>query len=196
MTMRKPIKRTMRPRMPNSETLQASAERLEQRQEPAPERLSREQESRASERVHERYDDVWEPGGLLTTEQFPARPGFVQRWVRTHIHGVDDPSNVMRKMNERWRPRMADTVPADCNVPTIDYRGKSVIGIHGTILMERRIEDHNAHQKHHRELVKAQMRSQKENLFSIHRPGEAFGAPHYEENTSRVERGRGAIMDD
>lgn len=162
----------------------------------SPERLSRTQEARAAEPVHEPYADIWEPSGLLNTDNMPPRAGYVQRWVRTHVHGLDDPSNVMRKFNERWRPRLADSVPAGAYVPTIDFRGSSVIGVQGCILMERRIEDHEAHRRHHRELIDAQIRAQRESLFKVHNPNDTgFGAPSLSVQ-SRVERGRALVMDD
>lgn len=65
------------------------------------------------------------------------RPGFVQRWIRVATHGVEDPANTMRKFREGWKPRPAETIPADFPVPTIAHgEWAGCIGIEGSILCE------------------------------------------------------------
>jgi hypothetical protein len=67
----------------------------------------------------------------------PPRPGFVQRWIRVATHGVDDPANATRRFREGWKPRPADSIPANFPLPTISngaYAG--CIGIEGSILCE------------------------------------------------------------
>lgn len=156
-------------------------------------RTSRVEESRGPE--HETRDDIWEPTGLLSLRGVDLDPNFHYRFVRTHVHGDDDSSNVMRKMNERYVPVPAEELKGSF-LPAIKHNGKNVIGHHGCILMKRRMEDHLAHQRHHRELIAAQMRSQKENLFRVHNPHDVgFGAPTMSVQ-SRVQRGQAAIMDD
>ena len=68
-------------------------------------RVSREQESRAAEDIHQDYDGSFddEPS-LLDTRNMPPREGFVQRWVRTTINNEDDQSNVYRSINRGWKP--------------------------------------------------------------------------------------------
>ena len=67
----------------------------------------------------------------------PARPGFVQRWVRVATFGVEDPSNTMRKFREGWKPRPADSLPTDFPLPTISHgQWSGCIGIEGMILCE------------------------------------------------------------
>lgn len=153
-------------------------------------RRSRAQESRAAETVHEPYGDVdWEPKGLLDTSRIPARPGFVQRWVRTELNGLPDPNNVGKRFNQGWRPRMADSVPQGDYVPTIDYRGANVIGMVGMILMERPVQLHEQHRRYVASMNDAQTRSVNENLYRVHERGDGFGRPTVQQE-SRVSRGR------
>jgi hypothetical protein len=98
-------------------------------------RASRIQESREADVFHEDTLDVdWEPKGILDASFIEPRPGYTQRWVRTHINGIPDPQNVGKKFNEGWRPRPADTVPKGHYVPTIEYQGSNVIRKYGNIL--------------------------------------------------------------
>lgn len=159
-------------------------------------RRSRVQESRAAEMVHEPYDDIdWEPKGLLDTSRIPARPGFVQRWVRTELNGLPDPNNVGKRFNQGWRPRAADSVPQGDYVPTIDYRGSNVIGMVGMILMERPQHIHEQHRRYVASMNDAQTRSVTENLYRVHERGDGFGRPTVQ-NESRVSRGRQAPVAD
>lgn len=156
-------------------------------------RQSRNEEMRGD--IHETRGDTWEPTGILSLKGIQLDPNFAYRFVRTHYHGVEDPSNIMKKMNERYVVVPADEMKGSF-LPVIKHQGKNVIGVHGMILMKRRREDHEAHHRYHREAIDAQMRSQRENLFAIHKPGDVgFGAPSMSVQ-SRVERGRAAIMDD
>jgi len=160
-------------------------------------RRSRAQESRAAEPVHESYDDVdWEPKGLLDTTHIPARPGYVQRWVRTEINGQPDPNNVGRRINQGWRPRMADSVPQGSFVPTVVHQGSNVVGIIGMILMERPEAMHNQHRAHIRAMTDAQDQAVNQNLFRVHERNSGFGRPTVDAK-SRVSQGRIApIADD
>ena len=38
-------------------------------------------------------------------------PGFVYRWIATHVLGQSDPSNVSKKMREGWEPVKAEDHP-------------------------------------------------------------------------------------
>lgn len=159
-------------------------------------RKTRAQESRAAEVVHETYDDVdWEPKGLLDTSNIPARPGYVQRWVRTELNGLPDPNNVGKRFNQGWRPRMADTVASGQFVPTIDYRGSNVIGMVGNILMERPIELHERHRRYVQSMTDAQTQSVSENLYRVHERGSGMGRPSMQQE-STVSRGRSAPVAD
>ncbi len=157
------------------------------------ERLTRDQEQREDD-IHDDYDDDWEVPDILDAP--PARPGFAQRWVRTTLEGKDDPRNVAKRMNERWRPRRADTVPKGYHAPTIqhgEYAG--YIGVEGVVLMERPEKVQNAVRKRNRDMARAQMQGVENDLHKIHDPHSGYGQPTLS-NRSKVQRGRPVVADD
>lgn len=163
------------------------------------ERPSRAQESRASEAYHAEDDGVdWEPKGLLDTSHIPPRPGFVQRWVRTQINGIDDPNNVGKRLNQGWRPRVADTVPQGHFVPTIVHQGSSVIGMVGQILMERPESLHHQHRRYIRSMTDAQAQAVNEDVYRVHESGHGFGRPvvHTQSQVSRGRARQAPVADD
>lgn len=67
----------------------------------------------------------------------PARPGFVQRWIRVGMNGKDDPTNTARKFREGWKPRPASSAPASYHSPTIQHgKWAGCIGVEGMLLCE------------------------------------------------------------
>ena len=158
-------------------------------------RQSRTQETREAEEVHESYNNNWDNPGLLDTKNIPARDGFVQRWVRTKVKGEDDQSNVFRKINQDWKPRLKSSVPKGAFIPNIDFQGKDVIGIHGMILMERPQKQHEAQAKHIKEATNSQMSAVKKNIFNVHEAGSGMTQPAMRNNSS-VSKGREPGFDD
>lgn len=158
-------------------------------------RESRTQESREAVELHEQYNDSWESPALLSTDNIPARAGFVQRWVRTKTRGEDDQNNVFRKINQGWKPRALDTVPKGQFVPNIDFNGLNVIGIHGMILMERPAQQHKRHAEYNRQQAQNQMIAVKENMFKVHKAGDGMTRPQMR-TESEVSRGRLVDPDD
>jgi hypothetical protein len=72
-----------------------------------------------------------DPGNL---EMPAARPGFVQRLVRTSFRVGQDPQNWSRAMREGWQPRPMSSVPKEDLPPTITHATLgSVIGVEGLI---------------------------------------------------------------
>jgi hypothetical protein len=123
------------------------------------------------------------------------RPGYVQRWVRTLLNGVEDYENIARQMNQGWQPRRSDTAPDGGYVPSIDFSKYvpamgNVIGMRGMILMERPIEVDEAFKAEVTEATKSQMDAVRSNLFREHKPGHGLGRPHFEKEESRVTVGR------
>jgi len=158
-------------------------------------RASREQELRAADPVHDEYAD-WDNDSLLDTKNIPARPGFVQRWVRTSVKGEEDQSNVFKKINKGWRPRSLDSIPKGQYVMNVDFQGVNVVGIHGMILMERPIGIHDRQRAQIEEQNRLQMTAVKQNLYKIHDPSSGLTRPEFDEQ-SRVSKGRIApIIDD
>lgn len=161
-------------------------------------RASRDQEQRAAEPVHEEEQFDWNPSkGILDTSTFPARPGYVQRWVRTKLNGRDDPQNIVKKRNQGYKPRLKSTVPDSDYLPTVKMDGNDVIGVDGMVLMERPVHVHERHAAYNREQSQRQMAAVQSNLADAHEVGNSgFGAPRLQ-NDSDVSTGRRApVMDD
>lgn len=68
----------------------------------------------------------------------PARPGYVQRWIRVGIQNNDDPSNYAKAMRKGWKPRRMDDVGEEFE-PMVAKHGEfaGVIVSHGCVLCER-----------------------------------------------------------
>lgn len=163
---------------------------------PQDDRTSRSRESREGDVVHDEYADIWTQSGLLDTTHIPARNGFVQRWVRTKMNGVDDPKNVMKKMNQGFRPRMAETVPQGTFAPTINSRQfGDIIGMDGIILMERPETLHKSHAAHNRAMAAKQIEAVNGILQRAQEPNKGFG-PVNVNTSSSVDTGRPAPVSD
>ena len=160
-------------------------------EKPPEDRRSRARDSRAGgDDDYESYNDVWNASGLLDTTHIPARVGFVQRWVRTKLNGVDDPKNVMKRMNQGYRPRLADTVPKGTFAPTVNSRQfGDIIGMDGIILMERPAKLHESHARHNREMASKQMEAVNGILNQAQEPGKGFG-PVNMNASSKTETGK------
>lgn len=152
------------------------------------ERLSRHQETHEAEDIHEEYPDDFEPPEILDAP--PARPGFTQRWVSTHIGGKPDIRNMAKKANEKWRPRNIDTVPKGQHAPTIAHgQFAGSIGVEGMVLMERPMAIHKAYARKNKRKVDNLEEAVNNNLLNVHQQGAALGQPSMQ-TTSRVTRGR------
>lgn len=161
-------------------------------------RLSREQETRAAIPVHDEYA-AWDNESLLSTDNIPARDGFVQRWVRTQLRGESDQSNVFRKYNKGWRPRALDSIPKGQFVPHIDFQGINVVGVHGMILMERPKGLHDRQRAQIDEQNRMQDLAVKHNLYKDFQSDSSSRGyitdPEYRAS-SQVKQGRIAPVDD
>lgn len=105
----------------------------ERTREPA--HTSRAQDTYDIEKMHDENDKPWVRGQSLAAPE--ARPGMRQRWIRVGSLGADDPINVARKMREGWKPRPADSIPADFQLPSISHgQWAGCIGVEGMVLME------------------------------------------------------------
>lgn len=79
----------------------------------------------------------------------PARPGYVQRWVRYETRfGVVDKGNIRKMMSKDWRPRQGTNVSKKYNLaPETDPNFGNVIIVQGNILCERTVEKANKWKK-------------------------------------------------
>jgi hypothetical protein len=153
-------------------------------------RATRAQTSREAEVIHEPSgNDDWVPK-MMTNAPDP-RPGYVQRWVRTSILGTEDVSNFMKKKNEGWSPRSADTIPNGFFAPTIDHaRYGNVISNGDMILMERPTQV-NERQKAFIDTLTSNQTSGIEKYLSQAMPGgNGFSAGQVEKFDRQVTTGR------
>ncbi len=155
-------------------------------------RKSREAEEIETTRDDESRDDMWSPPSLL--EAPPARPGFVQRWVSTQILGKDVPQHTLKRFREGWTPRLADTVPEDYLVPTIEH-GKfdNVIGVEGAILCEMPESRVKARRRYFADKVDRMNAFVDENLNKVEKNGDS---PIYRTNKTGVSHGQRIANDE
>lgn len=108
---------------------------IKQARSRAPVHTTRAQDTWDNADVHAAESAPWVRGQSLAAP--PPRPGFVQRWVRVGMGGQDDPTNTARKMREGWKPRPADSIPANFALPTISHgEWAGCLGVEGSVLME------------------------------------------------------------
>lgn len=135
--------------------------------------------------VHESEERPWEePINLRAPE---ARPGMVQRWVRTAIRDEEDVRNVSKARQEGWEPRRADTVPKGFSVPTIshgEYAG--VVGVHGLILCEMSENRVAKRREYFENKTKRQTQAVARDLANVSNPR----MPLIQERESEVIKGR------
>jgi hypothetical protein len=107
-------------------------------------------------------DQPWRKQGLLERNTPPARPGYVQKWMRLYdVEGKPDARNVNDTWDQGWRPRRAETIPADgrAYATATDATFGTVVALRGMVLMERtkELDDYYA----------GQMRAETDRLTSM-----------------------------
>lgn len=152
-------------------------------------KTSREQELHSADPVHDEYAN-WDNDLLLDTKDIPPRDGYVQRWVRTHIKGVEDQGNIFKSFNKGWRPRQLSSVPKGQYVMHVTFQDAEVIGIHGMILMERPLYIQQRAKEAVQEATDMQMRSVRNDLYKVHDERDQISRPDFEVK-SEVSKGRG-----
>lgn len=156
-------------------------------------KTSRATDSRAADegsQIRDEFDDIDFTPSNLDTRNIPPREGYVQRWVRTKTGSTDDPSNVFKSANVGWKPRLAETIKGSFAVPTINYNGDNVIGLHDTILMERPEALDNKHKAYYRKSSQDLLDSVYTDIHKVHDKSSVMGAPQ-NNSTSKVSTGSG-----
>src|SRR5690606_17813138 len=131
----------------------------------------------SDEPVHEEDFD-WRPPALLDAP--PARPGYVQRWVRVQQrNGQPDAKNWSRARRGGWAPRDPATVPEDIRPPT-DAHGTlaNCIMVEDMILCEMPERKHRQRQAYCARLNATQMEAIAHDLAKIEVPGHAIRRDH------------------
>ena len=141
-------------------------------------RTSRENESRAN--VARRKS--WTPPTKLDAP--PPPDGYEHRWIRTHIRGEDDKTNVYAKMREGWEPVRADEYEdAHTKYPVIDEgKDKGIIGVGGLMLARIPTETVKERTEYYRDQTRNQMKAVDENLMREQHPS----MPIHNDRQSRV----------
>jgi hypothetical protein len=97
-------------------------------------RNSRSAETRASQTRR----TPWSPPSMLDAPEAP--PGYQFRWIREATRGIDDKSNMSKRIREGYEPVRAEDYP-DFEAPTIDSGSNTgVIGVGGLILAKVPVE--------------------------------------------------------
>ena len=146
-------------------------------------RTSRETESRANSSRRK----PWAPTTKLDAP--PAPEGYEHRWIRTHIRGEDDKTNVYAKIREGWEPVRADEYDdAHAKYPVIEEgKDKGIIGVGGLMLARIPKETVEERTEYFRDQTRNQMKAVDENLMREQHPS----MPIHNERQSRVTFGKG-----
>ena len=147
-------------------------------------RTSRETESRANSSRRK----PWAPPTKLDAP--PAPEGYEHRWIRTHIRGEDDKTNVYAKMREGWEPVRADEYEdAHTKYPVIEEgKDKGIIGVGGLMLARIPKETVEERTEYFRDQTRNQMKAVDENLMREQHPS----MPIHNDRQSRVTFGKGS----
>jgi hypothetical protein len=147
-------------------------------------RTSRENESRANSSRRK----PWAPPTKLDAPKPPE--GYEHRWIRTHIRGEDDKTNVYAKMREGWEPVRADEYEdAHAKYPVIEEgKDKGIIGVGGLMLARIPKETVEERTEYFRDQTRNQMKAVDENLMREQHPS----MPIHNDRQSRVTFGKGS----
>lgn len=117
----------------------------------------------------------------------PPRAGYVQRWIRVGMWDKPDTKNQSRKLRQGWRPRPADTVPAEFYAPTVD-KGQfaGAIIIEGMLLCEMPVELYERHRDVVRDKIDRMEEGIDRDLLRTQHPG----VPISRHRKTRVTTGR------
>jgi len=111
-------------------------------------------------------------------------PGYVYRWVATHIMGQSDPTNVSRKMREGWVPVKAVDHP-ELMLEANEKTGNVEIG--GLMLCKQPIEQARARDEYFAKQAQDQMESVDNHFMRNNDPR----MPLFSDRKSTVSRGAG-----
>lgn len=141
-------------------------------------KASRQQEERVTET---RELDMYTPPSVLP---FPdPEPGYVFRYVATHVLGQADPSNVSKRFREGWQPCKAVDFP-ELMLPG-DASGNVEIG--GLMLCKMSAEKAAARDRYYAKSAASQMESVDNHFMKNNDPR----MPLFRDNKSQTTRGRG-----
>ena len=111
-------------------------------------------------------------------------PGYVYRWIATHIMGQSDPTNVSRKMREGWVPVKAVDHP-ELMLEGSEKTGNVEIG--GLMLCKQPVEQAKARDEYFTKQAQDQMESVDNHFMRNNDPR----MPLFSDRKSTVSRGAG-----
>lgn len=126
---------------------------------------------------------VYAPPSLLP-DPTPV-PGYVYRWIATHVMGTADPTNVSKKMREGWEPVKA------VDHPELMLMGNATTGnveIGGLMLCKMPQELAQSRDEYYARQAQAQMDSVDNHFMRNNDPR----MPLFSDKKSSVERGFGS----
>lgn len=110
----------------------------------------------------------WQPPSLLDAPTPP--PGYVYRWLRESMVGVEDKANMSKRIREGWEPVRSEDHP-EFQAPTIDEgRHAGVIGVGGLLLAKMPIETVEERRAYYRKMSLDQMEAVDSNLMRESNP--------------------------
>jgi hypothetical protein len=111
-------------------------------------------------------------------------PGYVYRWIATHVMGQSDPTNVSKKMREGWVPVKAVDHP-ELMLEANEKTGNVEIG--GLMLCKQPIEQARARDEYYSKQAQDQMDSVDNHFMRNNDPR----MPLFSDRKSTVSRGAG-----
>lgn len=126
---------------------------------------------------------VYAPPSLLPDPT--PQPGYVYRWIATHVLGQADPTNVSKKMREGWEPVKA------ADHPELMLAGNATTGnveIGGLMLCKMPTELAKSRDEYYARQAEAQMESVDNHYMRNNDPR----MPLFSEKNTKVERGFGS----
>lgn len=111
-------------------------------------------------------------------------PGYVYRWVATHVMGQAEPTNVSKKMREGWEPVKAE------DHPELMLAGNAKTGnveVGGLILCKMPVEKARARDAYFAQQAKSQMESVDNHFLRNNDPR----MPLFSDRKTSVSRGSG-----
>tara|TARA_R100000482_G_scaffold121023_1_gene66804 strand:- start:411 stop:881 length:471 start_codon:yes stop_codon:yes gene_type:complete len=139
----------------------------------------------ASSRSSKAARKPWTPPQILETPPAPA--GMRYRWIRTHIRGEDDKTNVHMRLREGFEPVKPSEVEG-YDLPTIDDgKHAGTVGVGGLILCKIPEETADERNAHFEQQTENQMRAVDNDLMREENPA----MPMTRERKTQVSFGKG-----
>ena len=105
----------------------------------------------------------WHPPSMLDAPTPPD--GYIYRWLRESMVGVEDKANMSKRIREGWEPVRAEEHP-EFEAPTVeDGRHAGVIGVGGLVLAKMPIETVEQRRAYYNQLAADQIQSVDSNLM-------------------------------